>query len=141
LKTITIRFDSNARSVDTHPPIDDCEELIYEAERAGFKGLDVDWFGLFRGPLPVQDDLMFLAMNYNELDTFAQGGGTQVVYLGDGMLHVTVVLVSDLVAMKAQLAPHLDRRFLEVKELTIPLQAYLRAWSAAISSAMAQLRS
>lgn len=53
-----------------------------------FRSIHLGWAGVVDVDLPVEDDLLFLVMAYEELEACLESGRAHRVFLGDGLLEV-----------------------------------------------------
>jgi hypothetical protein len=139
MKTLELRFDTGSTS-NEKPVAVDGDRALQRALELGFRWVHIDWAGIFEVDLPVEDDVMFLAMGYAELDAFCCSGTKHHLFLGDGLLDVSAERDNNTVKITFCHAPHLDRRLSDRKSVTIPLSDYQHAWWSLMSDLLVQLR-
>lgn len=106
----------------------DPEQLLEDAILKGFKYISLHWIGATHVLLPVEDDVMFVAMACDELPAALLEGRTQRVVLGDGLISIVASLVDDVVKVTTTHTEHLDRRFQSSVTVDISREAYLLGW-------------
>lgn len=140
-KIIALNFDLGAPVFEPIHGVDP-ERLLGEAVASGAASLQIDWAGMFRCNLPVEDDVMFIAMEYLELDAFLLTSGVKRSFvLGGGLLEIVSSVTGDRVEMLASLFPHLDIRFVQYKAAVTNVSRYRNAWVSMMRDLIAQLPS
>ena len=138
MNAMELRFDPGS-TCDETPHAVDGEWVLVRALELEFRGIRLNWAGLVEVELPVEDDIMFLAMGYAELEDFSCSATTHRLFLADGLLDVSAVLAGNMVTITVSHTPHLDRRFTNTMTMTIQLSEYLQAWRSLMRSLLAQL--
>ena len=130
MKVPSLRFALSASGCVASRVVIVRPDLLRErAALAGIVAFELDWAGLFRVELFVEDDLEFLADSYLELESGNwRLSGVHDVMLGDGLLDVRSRVVEGRVVMRVKHVPYLDKRFLESQELVVDFGKYLGAW-------------
>lgn len=139
MKTIELHFDIDS-TCDDEPIVPDDEALLTLALDLAYRWIRIDWAGIVEVTLPVEDDVMFLAMAYAELDEFVTTGSEHRVFLGDGLLDVTALREDELIAMTVHHTPYLDARLTNSRLIKFPLAAYQRAWKGLMRQLLVQLQ-
>lgn len=139
-KIIDLHFIPHAKSPEGPPPPSlDPEALLDRAVNGRFISIHLDWAGLFKCFVPVEDDVMFIAMAYSELGLLSAANPDHRVFLGDGLLDICSRFDNNMVEMVAWYCPHLDVRFLQTKTLTVDVLSYREGWSGLMRELVAQV--
>lgn len=109
-------------------PVDDAESLMKRLFVAGCRVLAIDWDRVGLVELPVEDDVIFICEAYSELPVVTVDGGTQHVFLGDGVLELEVTVSGDLCHIAQSYCPYLHRHFLETCDYVVSVEKYVAAW-------------
>ncbi len=96
--------------------------------------------GIFDVVLPAEDDVMFLAMAYEELWAFCDGSKRHRAFLSDGLLDLTAEREGAFVVVTICHTPHLDRRFSKSTVIKTGLAEYRNAWCNLMKSLLRQIR-
>ena len=104
------------------------EKLMESLLEKGIEILQVSWLKLYEDKLAVEDDAIFLADAYNELEDFLQHGGKHFAYLGDGSLEINSTIENDTVSVSLRCTPHLDVQYMQFKTAEMTKEQYLSAW-------------
>jgi hypothetical protein len=139
MKTIELHFDTSSLC-DDRPDVFDAEELLERAVKLQFRWILIDWASVVQTYVFVEDDVMFLAMAYAELDEFSLTGQTHHIFLGDGLLEITAEREDENVTMTVCHTPHLDQRFSDTKLVKLQLSMYRRAWWSLMKQLLLQLQ-
>jgi hypothetical protein len=126
-----LRFSlDRSRRVESRVAIAQPESLLKNILFRGIETFELDWSGLFVVELFVEDDAQFLADAYLDLedDKWQALGCHHEIILGDGLLHVRSTIADESVAMAANYVPHLDKRFLKTRHISVSRERYLFAW-------------
>ena len=139
-KIIDLHFSPHAKSPEVPPPRSpDPEALLDRAINGRFISIHLDWAGLFKCFVPVEDDVMFIAMAYSELGLLSAANPDHRVFLGDGLFDVRSRLDNNIVEMVVRYCPHLDARFLQMKTLTVDALSYREGWSGLMRELVARV--
>ena len=139
MKAIRLHFDTSAAWPCETPPIVDAEELLERAIALKRRWIRIDWDGV-EVELPVEDDVMFLAMNYAELEVFLKAGQAHTIFLGDGLLVMTAEREGEAISMKVCHSPHIDRRFSATSMKQVDVSTYRQAWSRLMGDLLRQIQ-
>ncbi len=110
----------------------DPDELLEGLLNNGYESFHIKWYDLFEDDLYVEDDAMFIAEAYNEIEATLNKGEAHEVFLGDGSLQVKTTIKNESVIMTVIYTPHLDRRFMQKKEAELTKTQYINAWKSLI---------
>jgi hypothetical protein len=126
-KTITLRVGVGLTS-GPESPIGDADLMLSKAVENHFRYVALEWPGAPAVVLPVEDDVLFLAMACVELPEALTAKGRHEVVLGDGLLQITASVDRETVEVVARYAEHRDRRFLKTTTTIMTCSDYLSAW-------------
>ena len=132
MKNINLSFSADVAFNANAPFRVDPDELLEKLLENGYESFHINWCNLFEDDLYIEDDAMFIADAYNEIESAVENGESHEVFLGDGTLQIMTKMSNETARMTVIHTPHLNKKFMQKKEVELTKAQYANAWKSLI---------